>query len=191
MAVAGPRACAVASGRVVLLSARAVQAAAADTGAPRLYAVIKQINGIVGSRFSLEELVALLATPQPVLARPDGQQQTAPAALAAGNSEPVLELIRWIVVRPDEGAPTADDVLVDAALRAAHETGLTQRLHDLHVTLTNSTTALKLASALSPSFILRSCSMLRIFSLSIVALTIAACDSGTRSVAPPPPNRRR
>lgn len=48
----------------------------ADTGVPRPYDAIKQINEIVGARLSPEELVALLAAPQAMLTGPDGQQQT-------------------------------------------------------------------------------------------------------------------
>lgn len=87
----------------------------ADTVKPRPYDAIKQINGIVGSRLSPEELVALLAAPQAMLTGPDGQQQTPFAALATGDSEGVLDVVRWIVVPPDEDAPTVEEVPLDRA----------------------------------------------------------------------------
>lgn len=77
----------------------------ADTGLPRPYEVIRQINDIVGARLSPEELVGLLASPQAMLVGSDGTNSSPFAAIAAGEVEGVLALVRWVVTPADEGAP--------------------------------------------------------------------------------------
>lgn len=88
-------------------SSPVVQLAApvSDTGAPRPYEAIAQITESVGSRLATEELVALLATPQPLLRDKAGQLMTPFAALALGDTAGVLDMMRWVVTPPDVDAP--------------------------------------------------------------------------------------
>ncbi len=82
-----------------------------DTGAPRPYEAIAQITQTVGSRLSVEELVALLATPQPLLRDKAGAPMAPFTALALGEAPRVLDLMRWVVTPPDTDAP---DVVTEA-----------------------------------------------------------------------------
>lgn len=80
---------------------------ASDTGVPRPYGVIQDITATVGTRMSAEELVAMLAEPQAMLADADAQPMTPFAAIAAGEDDRVMEFVRWAVARPDADAPEA------------------------------------------------------------------------------------
>jgi hypothetical protein len=88
--------------------------AAADTSAPRPYDAIQQITGIVRSRMSPEELVGWLATEQPMLASAGGAPVTPFAALAAGDTQRVLDALRWLVLPADDGAPTVSEAAEDS-----------------------------------------------------------------------------
>ena len=78
-----------------------------DTGVPRPYEAISQISQLVGSRLNAEELVALLATPQAMLPDAHGHPLTPFAAMAAGDTARVLDVVRWAVTPDDEDAPAA------------------------------------------------------------------------------------
>ena len=82
------------------------QPPASDAGVPRPYEAIAQINEIVASRLSPEELVALLATPQSMLPDAHGRPMTPFAAIASGDTARVLDLVRWVATPADEGAPS-------------------------------------------------------------------------------------
>ena len=81
------------------------QPANSDLTAPRPYPAIAEITATIGARMSAEELVAILATPQPMLAHEDGSLQTPFAALEAGESDRVLALVRWVATPADADAP--------------------------------------------------------------------------------------
>lgn len=90
--------------------------AAADTGAPRPFDAVQQLTGMAGSHMTPEELVGWLATEQPMLAVAGGAPVTPFAALAAGDTERVLEALCWLVQPADDGARTDDaDAAEDSA----------------------------------------------------------------------------
>jgi len=60
-----------------------------------------------------EELVAMLATAQPMLAHADGSLQTPFAALAAGETDSLLALVRWVATPPDADAPNIATATTD------------------------------------------------------------------------------
>jgi hypothetical protein len=86
-----------------------------DTGAPGPYAAIAQITKVVGSRLRPEELVALLATPQPLLRDEAGAPMTPFTALARGEAARVLALVNWIVTPSDAEAPDIEAAVQTAA----------------------------------------------------------------------------
>lgn len=79
-----------------------------DLTSPRPYPILAQLGAIVADRLTSEELVALLATPQEVLAGADGAARTAFDALAAGDADAVIALVTHAVTPADEGAPLVD-----------------------------------------------------------------------------------
>ena len=78
----------------------------ADTGRPRPYATIGEIQRLVGDRMSAEELICVMATPQEMLAR-RGIMRTPFAAIAHGDGSLVLALLDHLLTSSDEGAPSA------------------------------------------------------------------------------------
>jgi hypothetical protein len=101
---------------------------------------LKQVATVVWGRRSPTELVAVLALPQPMLPDAHGEPRVPFALLAAGDTEPVLRLLEWLVFPSDEGEPVGkkppttppppvDVEVFRAALLAGHDALAAHGIH--------------------------------------------------------------
>ena len=76
-----------------------------DRSQPRPHPGITDVTALLGKQMTAEELVALLVTPQDMLATSKASSRTMLQAMADGAAEQALAVARWVSTPADEGAP--------------------------------------------------------------------------------------
>ncbi len=76
-----------------------------DRSQPRPHLGIADVTALLGKQMTPEELVALLVTPQDMLATSTATARTMLQAIADGDAKQALDVARWLATPSDEGAP--------------------------------------------------------------------------------------
>lgn len=79
---------------------------------------LSEVLTTAGDALTPEELVAVLASPQEMLTAADGRPRTGFEALAAGDADRVVALLRHVVTPADDGAPEVAEVSATSAVAA-------------------------------------------------------------------------
>ncbi|MEO7360354.1 MAG: hypothetical protein ABI120_08490 [Gemmatimonadaceae bacterium] len=76
-----------------------------DRSQPRPYPGVSEVSALLAKQMTPEELVALLATPQDMLATSKADARTMFQAMADGDTEHALVVAHWVATPADDGAP--------------------------------------------------------------------------------------